>query len=187
MRLKLCAAMLAIMFFTACKPEAQASSVEVMAKKTRYAWALKKSSMLAKFAHPVKGVRFSPYSYVNVKDDVVFKPKEMEKFFSDEKTYLWGIRDGSGEEIRVKPHAYYLDWIYSAKFSDADLSINKIKGVGNSIENTAEAYPGAQVAEFYFPGTAEYEGMDWGSLRFVFEKYEGKWFLVGVIHNSWTS
>jgi len=28
--------------------------------------------------------------------------------------------------------------------------------------------------------------MDWASLRLVFEKFKGTWWLVGVIHAGWT-
>jgi hypothetical protein len=41
--------------------------------------------------------------------------------------------------------------------------------------------------EYYFPGfEAQYEGMDWKSLRLVFEQHQGSWKLVGIIHNEWT-
>jgi hypothetical protein len=32
----------------------------------------------------------------------------------------------------------------------------------------------------------EYEGMDWRSLRLVFEKKNDIWYLVGIIHDQWT-
>jgi len=39
----------------------------------------------------------------------------------------------------------------------------------------------------YFPSfNPDYAGMDWKSLRLVFEQYEGRWYLVGIINNQWT-
>ena len=55
------------------------------------------------------------------------------------------------------------------------------------LENQFEIYDNPIVVEYYFPGfNPEYEGMDWKSLRLVFEKYEDSWKLVGIIHNQWT-
>ena len=55
------------------------------------------------------------------------------------------------------------------------------------IENQFEIYDNAIVVEYYFPGfNPDYAGMDWESLRLVFEQYENDWKLVGIIHNQWT-
>ena len=50
--------------------------------------------------------------------DVVFKPEELENFFQDEKVYLWGYYDGSGEEINLTPAEYYESFIYTADFAN---------------------------------------------------------------------
>ena len=55
------------------------------------------------------------------------------------------------------------------------------------LENQFEVYDNPIIVEYYFPGfNPEYEGMDWKSLRLVFEQYEDNWYLVGIIHNQWT-
>lgn len=43
------------------------------------------------------------------------------------------------------------------------------------------------VVEYYLPGeNPDYGGLDWQSLRLVFQHKEGAWYLVGVIHDEWT-
>ncbi|MBK8311687.1 MAG: hypothetical protein IPL04_13125 [Chitinophagaceae bacterium] len=38
-----------------------------------------------------------------------------------------------------------------------------------------------------FPGSIKkFDGMDWRSIRLVFKIKDGKYFLVGVIHDEWT-
>lgn len=171
------------------KSDFQKDSLEVMAEKTLNAWANGKDETLKAFVHPKKGVRFSPYSFVNVRDDVVLKADQMADFFADGREALyWGVRDGSGDPIVLAPAAYYEDFIYPVDFkASGRMNVNKIEGKGSSLENTATAYPGASVVEFYYPGTSEYGEMDWRSLRFVYEKDGDMWYLVGVVSNSWTT
>ena len=45
---------------------------------------------LANAIHPDKGVRFSPYGYVDVKNDLVFTADEVKKLANDPKQYHWG-------------------------------------------------------------------------------------------------
>ena len=41
--------------------------------------------------------------------------------------------------------------------------------------------------EYHFPGIdPKFEGMDWRSLRLVFEQKNCTWYLVGIIHAQWT-
>ena len=55
------------------------------------------------------------------------------------------------------------------------------------LENQFEVYESPIIVEYYFSGfNPEYEGMDWRSLRLVFEEIRGHWKLVGLINNQWT-
>jgi hypothetical protein len=55
------------------------------------------------------------------------------------------------------------------------------------VENQFEVYEKAIIVEYYFSGIEpQYEGLDWQSLRLVFQENEGSWCLVGIIHNQWT-
>jgi len=41
--------------------------------------------------------------------------------------------------------------------------------------------------EYHFPGIdPQYGGLDWRSLRLVFQQSGGEWYLVGIIHDQWT-
>jgi hypothetical protein len=41
--------------------------------------------------------------------------------------------------------------------------------------------------EYHFSGfEAQYEGMDWESLRLVFIQEDSTWYLVGIVHDEWT-
>ncbi|MGG3888835.1 hypothetical protein [Metabacillus fastidiosus] len=142
----------------------------------------------AKFVHPAKGVRFSPYAYIKQDEDLVFQADQVKGLLNDSTVYHWGEFDGSGEPIELTFEQYFNKFIYDEDYVKAEkISINKRLGQGNTIDNSKEIYKEATIVEYHFPGfDKELEGMDWKSLRIVMEKQEGKWFLVGIIHDEWT-
>lgn len=162
--------------------------IEATAEKVIIAISKKDAATMAAYTHPVKGIRFTPYTYVSPENDVVFTGEEMKDFFTDTREFLWGYYDGTGDEINLTPGEYYDKFIYTADFINApQVGYNEVLSFGNALENQFEVYDNPIVAEYYFPGfNEEYEGMDWQSLRLVFEQYEDSWKLVGIIHNQWT-
>ncbi|HHY82503.1 MAG TPA: hypothetical protein GX505_07465 [Clostridiales bacterium] len=143
---------------------------------------------LADAVHPEKGVRFSPYGFVDVDNDLVFTAEEVKNLAADSKTYLWGYYDGSGEPITLNFSDYYKRFIYDADFVNAEqVGYNKVLGHGNSLNNSSEVYKNSIIVEYHFSGIdPQYEGMDWRSLRLVFEKKNDTWYVVGIIHDQWT-
>lgn len=143
---------------------------------------------ISAFVHPEKGVRFTPYTFVSLDRDLVFNKEGIKNFFTDDKEYLWGYFDGTGWEIRMTPAEYYQRFVYSHDFADAEqVGYNEVLSFGNMLENQFEVYEDPIIVEYYFSGfNPDYAGMDWKSLRLVFERYENSWKLVGIIHNEWT-
>ena len=138
--------------------------------------------------HPTKGVRFTPYTTVSSEADKVFNKDSIKNFFQDETEYLWGHYDGSGEDILLKPNDYYERFVYDEDYVNAEIvSYNEIMSSNNNIENQFKIYPNSIIVEYYFSGfNPDYSGMDWRSLRIVFEKENDEWYVIGIIHNEWT-
>jgi len=66
--------------------------------------------------------------------------------------------------------------------------VNEELGHSSMINNIAEFYPGSSFVEYHFSGFEEkYEGMDWVSLRLVFLQEGGRWYLVGLVNDQWTT
>lgn len=143
---------------------------------------------LAQRIHPQLGVRFSPYGYIDTKQDLVLKGDQLLALIKDHQKLRWGQYDGTGEEIKLTIKEYFDKFVYDVNFLKAPkLTLNQIIAQGNSINNMKEIYPEANYTESYFPGfKKEYEGMDWRALRLVYQKYNGKNYLVGIIHDQWT-
>ena len=140
----------------------------------------------AEFIHPEKGVRFSMYAFVNPEKDKVFSRADFEKYISTKVKFTWGTRDGTGDPLVLSLQDYLTKWVYKRDFSSGEYLLNRFKGQGNSLNNLKEKYPGLDFTENYIAGSEKFSGMDWNSLRLVFEKSNGKYWLVAVINDEWT-
>lgn len=161
--------------------------VEV-AERAREALAARDFDALAGLVHPARGLRFSPYGYVDTTEHVVLPPAAVASLPSDTTTRLWGHYDGTGEPIRLRFDAYYDEFVYDAAFGEGRRGAPGERiGQGNSLNNIGEVFGSeATFVEYHVPGSEEYDGMDWNSLRLVVAPYQGRPRLVGVVHDQWT-
>lgn len=145
---------------------------------------------VASFAHPGKGIRFTPYTRVDPATDRVFSADELRARWASPDSILWGSFDGTGDPMRLTFRQYFDRFVYDFDFARAPRVARDSApmGIGNSIYNLREAYPGATIVEFNSPGVdPKYGGMDWRSLWIIFERVGGEWRVIGVVHGSWTT
>jgi outer membrane murein-binding lipoprotein Lpp len=145
-------------------------------------------SGVSDYVHPSLGVRFTPYDYVDSQADLVFTATQVAGLVQDNTVYLWGSFDGSGNPINQIYSDYHQSFVYDEDFLNPHMiGINTKIGMGNSLNNVDTAYPNGEFIEFHFTGfDPQYGGMDWRSLKLVFEDVSGSWYLVGIIHGQWT-
>ncbi len=142
---------------------------------------------LSKYFSP-SGVRFVPFSYI---DTATAKKLTAEDFLTAlEKKWVltWGAFDGTGDPIKLTIPAYLKKFAYNADYLNAEATAyDAVIKQGNSINNIKEIYPNHHYIDYHFSGfDQKHEGMDWTSLRLVFEKRDGQYFLVAIIHDQWT-
>ncbi len=142
---------------------------------------------LEDYTHPTKGIRFSPYSYVNAQNDIVISASNLNGIMQNAQTYTFGSYDGSGDPINLTFQAYYDEFVYDQDFANAELiGNNTAVKTGNMINNLSDVYPAGYFVEFHFSGfDPQYEGMDWKSIRIIMEQESGIWYIVGIIHDQW--
>lgn len=142
---------------------------------------------LSKYVHPTKGLRFTAYGHID-NEDKVFNAKQVAAALNDSQAFTWGKYDGTGDPIDLSFGEYYDKFIYDADFANPHIiGINMIVGKGNTLNNISDFYPDGEYIEFHFTGfDPQFEGMDWKSLRLVFEEENGSIYLVGIIHDQWT-
>lgn len=154
--------------------------------------ALKNSDMstLTGWVHPEKGLRFSPYAYVDTEKDIVITRGELERAMEDTTEREWRTFPGSGEQIKMTFAEYYKRFVYDVDFiEDAKVAVNEGLGEGANVNNLNEVYPkeSYDFVEYHIDSIdPSVEGKDWRSLRLVFEKIGEDHALVGIIHDQWT-
>lgn len=154
--------------------------------------ALKNGNMetLAAWVHRDRGVRFSPYAYVDTEKDVVLSGEELLTAMQDPLKREWREFAGTGELIKLTFADYYKRFVYDADFAGkSEVALNQGLGQGTTLNNLNEVYPKEthDFVEYHIKGIdPSLEGMDWRSLRLVFEKNGQDHILVGIIHDQWT-
>jgi hypothetical protein len=140
---------------------------------------------LAAVVHKDKGVTFSNIANVT-KNSVNFTADKLKTLKPTDKS-VWGVSAGTGDPIDLSAKEYFEKYVYGKDYIKApQKDADKILAPrGGMISNIEEAFPGSHFVEYYFPAT-EKDGVDWESLRLVFEKAGEQWMLVGIVHDSWT-
>lgn len=143
---------------------------------------------LSSIVHPDKKLRFSPYTFVDADKTLAFSADEIKTLMNSDKAYTWGSYDGSGEPIRLTFKEYMNVFVYDQDFLNAEeVGYNRYIGQGNTLNNIFDVYPDGKLLEYHFSGfNPEYAGMDWESLKLIFEEKDGAWYLVCIVHDQWT-
>ena len=143
---------------------------------------------LSTFAHPEKGVTFTPYSTVNFDTDRCLSAQEIAKLTEDTAVHPWGYLNGREKLIELTNQDYFAQYVFNVDYTQApEIGVDTVMTSGNALENAAQAYPGCRFVDFSFPLlNVDNQGLDWCSLKLVFEPGETTWYLVGIIHSQWT-
>lgn len=165
-------------------------AIESRAKETIQALKEQDLKKLAELIHPKKGVQFSPYSYIHVSSDIQVLGSGLAALWANTSTTHWGDYDGSGDPIDLTFPDYWDKFVYNEDFAAApQISYNIILGKGNMINNVFSVYPttSAITVEYHYPGLDPlFQGMDWTSLRLVYENSGTQWYLVAIVHDQHT-
>lgn len=171
-----------------CRPGADDPAL--LAVRVVNALSQKDWKAVSEFVHPEHGLRFTPYGRVDLSRDIVIAKQDVTKLVSDSTVRRWGVFDGTADPIDLTLDGYYRRFIYDRAYAGATPGpLNQRLGQGNSLNNIPTVFGSRKVTfvEFHVSGTQKYNGMDWRSLRIVFEQSEGRWYLIGLVHDEWTS
>jgi hypothetical protein len=135
-----------------------------------------------------EGVRFSPYDYIDTDKTKKLTPDDFLTAIDKKWILTWGNYDGIGDPIKLTVKDYLKKFAYNADYLSAEaVGYDEVMKEGNSLNNLKEIYPNHHFIDYHFSGfDQKLNGMDWTSLRLVFEKQNGEYFLVALIHGQWT-
>jgi hypothetical protein len=134
------------------------------------------------------GVLFAPYGFIDTAKSKKLTPDDFLESINKNWVLTWGSFDGTGEPIKLSVAAYLKKFVYNADYLNAEaVGFDQIMKQGNSLNNLKTIYPNHHFIDYYFSGFEQKnKGMDWTSLKLVFEKADGQYFLVAIIHDQWT-
>lgn len=143
---------------------------------------------LAAYVHPERGVTFTPYSTVEPETDLCFTADQIKNLAQDQNIYTWGFEDGRGDPIQMTLTQYFERYVYDRDYTQAtEIGVDRIITGGNALENLVEAYPDCRFVDFCLPSADPVnDGLDWSSLKLVFQVKGEHWYLVGIVHGEWT-
>ena len=153
-----------------CRVPVEQARAIIASQAARVVTLLKQRNLreLSRLVHPVKGVRFSPYAFLNQKANVSFTAATISGALQETRRRVWGTYQGSGARSGLRLPNTTSRFIYDRDFATASkISYNGGPLVqGNTHDNSFEEYPNAIIVENHMPGVQPaQEGMDWASLR----------------------
>jgi hypothetical protein len=179
------------------KPEAPAAAPDdslaltTLAKEILQTAAAKDYPKLADYVHPIQGIRFSPYAFVDQDDHKHFTAEEFRTQVTKDlqKKVLWGTSDPLSEPIKRTVEAYFKEFGYDKDYLGAgEYGYNQTMGGGTVSNNLEEIYPGApRVEVFWAPTDEERAPYEWGAVRLVFEKQGDRYYLIAWVHDAWNT
>jgi adenine deaminase len=109
--------------------------------------------LLATYVHPGVGVRFTAYTSVDTTDDAVLSAAQLINPATLSRKVMWGAFGTEDSSGKMTIRDYFNKFVYDVDFLHAPLkSVNQFHNAGTDLNNVKDAYPGADVVEFHFPG-----------------------------------
>ncbi len=132
------------------------------------------------------GLNCIPY-YFSPAPSVSLTQEQIADIGNSEDVLEWGVSDGIGDPIELIPSDYFEEYVYNQDFINAPIiSVNQSLSGFDTANTNMNMYNDPEYVEFYFDSfEKQYEGMDWESLVLIFEKEDGQYKLVGVVHGCW--
>lgn len=135
-----------------------------------------------------EGVTFVPYGFIDTAKHKKLSREDFLEAINKKWVLTWGSYDGTGEPIKLTVNQYLAKFVYNADYLNAEAdAFDTVINQGNSINNIQKIYPNHHFIDYHFSGFEQQsKGMDWTSLRMVFTKEDGQYFIVAIIHDQWT-
>lgn len=141
----------------------------------------KDGALLSSLVSPATGMDVRFYRNGNVVNyDVQHAKFVFETTFQAD----WGLAPGSGQSTLGSFHDLILPSLQAVFTSNAELLCNQIK-IGGASYNPVWSYQGMNYYSVYFPGTDQYNGMDWQTWVVGMDMSSGGPMLAVLMRFAW--
>lgn len=146
---------------------------------------------LANDVHPEKGLFFSFYADAGspFAQEVAFTKDALRELEGTE-TFVWGYDMGDYKfEFPINEyvttflinHSQRWDGENSIEINyDVVMYNDSVVDSGGIINTIPEYFPEAKYIEYYSPSPSEELWHQWQALRFIYEEFDGQWYLIGI-------
>ena len=109
---------------------------------------------LAGFVHPVQGILFSPYAYIDTANARIVPANELGMLAKNNKMLDWHSSwDEDDADSLMTLHKYFKEFVYDVDFLNAPLrSFNEFHSQGTELNKVREIFHGSDVVEYFFSG-----------------------------------
>ena len=159
-------------------------SINRVAQKVLTALKEKNYRLFADYFHPIETVLFAPYGFIKKNISKRLLAKDFLETIDKNWTLTWGVYKNSDEKIQLKVIPYIEKFIYDADFLNAEkTAFDQVVEKDSPVNNILEIFPNLHYFDYYFYGSdSEDKDKAGKSLRLVFKKYNGQYYIVGIIH-----
>ena len=126
---------------------------------------------IAKYIHPTKGVLISYYPTF-AKYNKHFSKSSFKKFLDSNKKIYWGKSEGRGDKIYLSLKEFFKKFFFYKEFTIKKVSASRFSFVDNNVVAFEVAHKKV--------------GHSWKNLVVVLKKYNGKYYIVGLLFNRWS-
>lgn len=142
---------------------------------------------LSTFIDSNEWIRFTPYSYIDISNNIIIKDIKTE-YENTGKIILRWHYDWTWDPINLNTQDYFNKFVYNTDYISLwEVIENKVTQRWNSINNITEIYSWAYIIEFYISWfDPQYEWMDRKSLTLVLKEKDNKRYLIWIINWQWT-
>ncbi len=160
-------------------------SINRVAQKVLTALKEKNYRLFADYFHPIEPVLFAPHGFIKKNISKRLLAKDFLEAIDKNWTLTWGVYKNSDEKIQLKVIPYIEKFIYDADFLNAEkTAFDQVVEKDSPVNNILEIFPNLHYFYYYFYGSdSEDKDKAGKSLRLVFKKYNGQYYIVGIIHD----
>lgn len=154
-------------------------------------------SSLVPFVHPVKGLMIAAQARIEMGDDYPVRTisvTDLPRFLENTKKTIWGSRGATGMPIEMTAKDFWEKIMFRRKVTPSlKYTFDTVQATDMNDEGIKEQlqkrFPGSHFVDYLLPEVSsenvlEYERQ--ASFRLIFEEYQGRWYLVGLMLDQFT-